>query len=85
MGWNSINIKSKHPVLSGINQDDEFYFVHGFYPDPDDSKHVIGTTDYGMSFASIIGLKNIIATQFHTEKSGKPGLTLLKNFCEWEP
>ncbi len=85
MGWNNINIKSKHPVLSGIREDDEFYFVHGFYPDPDDSKYVIGTTVYGMSFASIIGFKNIIATQFHTEKSGKPGLALLKNFCKWEP
>ncbi len=85
MGWNRIKIKSKHPVLSDVQEDDEFYFVHGYYPDPDDFQHVLGTTDYGISFASIIGFKNIIATQFHPEKSGKPGLAMLKNFCMWEP
>ena len=85
MGWNSVNISGKHPVLSDVRKDDEFYFVHGFYPDPDDSKHTLGTTEYGISFASIIGFKNILATQFHPEKSGKPGLTLLKNFCMWNP
>ena len=85
MGWNSIESKKQHPVLSGVRDDDEFYFVHGFYPDPTDKEHVIATTDYGISFASIIGFDNIIATQFHPEKSGKPGITLLKNFCMWKP
>ncbi len=85
MGWNRISIKVKHPVLSGVRKEDEFYFVHGYYPDPNDSNHVIATTDYGICFASVIGFKNIIATQFHPEKSGKPGLFILKNFCSWEP
>lgn len=85
MGWNSVNISGKHPVLSDVRKDDEFYFVHGFYPDPDDSTHILGSTEYGISFASIVGFRNIIATQFHPEKSGKPGLTLLKNFCRWNP
>ena len=85
MGWNSIKSRSKHPVLSGVREDDEFYFVHGFYPDPVNKEHVIATTDYGISFASIIGFNNIIATQFHPEKSGRPGITLLKNFCLWKP
>lgn len=85
MGWNRIIIKKEHPVLKGVREDDEFYFVHSFYPKPDDEKHVIGTTDYGISFASVTGFKNIIATQFHPEKSGRPGLAILKNFCMWEP
>jgi len=85
MGWNRVKIISDHTVLSGVGEDDEFYFVHSFYPDPEDSKQVIGITDYGISFPSIIGFKNIIATQFHPEKSGRPGLTILKNFCMWEP
>ncbi|QTA87649.1 imidazole glycerol phosphate synthase subunit HisH [Desulfonema magnum] len=85
MGWNRISIRNNHPVLSGVRETDEFYFVHGFYPAPADAAHVIAETDYGISFASVVGFKNIIATQFHLEKSGKPGLALLKNFCEWEP
>jgi glutamine amidotransferase len=72
-------------VFSRTGKEDEFYFVHSFYPAPDNSSHVIATTDYGISFPSVIGFKNIIATQFHPEKSGRPGLRLLKNFCEWEP
>ncbi|MBU0543917.1 MAG: imidazole glycerol phosphate synthase subunit HisH [Proteobacteria bacterium] len=85
MGWNSINIQKNHPVLSEVKADDEFYFVHGYYPAPDNYTHVIGTTGYGISFASVIGYKNIIATQFHPEKSGRPGLSILKNFCAWKP
>jgi len=85
MGWNSIRINKMHLVLSGISEDDEFYFVHGFYPDPENPEHVIGTTDYGISFASVVGHKNLFATQFHIEKSGKPGLKLLDNFCKWSP
>ncbi len=85
MGWNRIRIKGDHPVFSGMKEDDEFYFVHGFYPDPDDKQHVLGETEYGIVFASIVGFRNLIATQFHPEKSGRPGLLLLKNFCEWQP
>ncbi|QTA78893.1 Imidazole glycerol phosphate synthase [Desulfonema limicola] len=85
MGWNSIRIKQEHPVLKGIGSQDEFYFVHSFYPCPDKVEHVIGETQYGITFASVMGFKNIIATQFHPEKSGRPGLALLKNFCEWTP
>jgi glutamine amidotransferase len=85
MGWNGLKNIKKHPVLLGLNEDDEFYFVHGYYPYPTDSEHILGTTDYGISFASVIGFNNIIATQFHPEKSGRPGLSLLKNFCMWNP
>jgi len=85
MGWNRVSVNRDHPVLADIHDDDEYYFVHGFYPDPDDRHQVLGETDYGITFASIIGVRNLIATQFHPEKSGRPGLALLKNFCEWQP
>ena len=85
MGWNSVVIKKEHPVLSGIGRDDEFYFVHGFFPDPANTEHVLGTTNYGISFASVVGFKNLFATQFHLEKSGRPGLRMLENFCKWKP
>lgn len=85
MGWNRVIIQQNHPVLSSVRENDEFYFVHSFYPDPDNPVHVLGTTNYGESFPSVIGFKNMIATQFHLEKSGKPGLEILKNFCRWQP
>ncbi|MBT8357355.1 MAG: imidazole glycerol phosphate synthase subunit HisH [Deltaproteobacteria bacterium] len=85
MGWNSVEIKKHHPVLSGIGKNDEFYFVHGFFPDPDNREHILGVTNYGILFAAVVGFKNLFATQFHLEKSGKPGLRMLANFCKWNP
>jgi len=85
MGWNSVEIKKEHPVLSGMGEDDEFYFVHGFFPDPENREHILGITNYGILFASVVGFKNLFATQFHLEKSGKPGLRMLENFCKWHP
>ena len=85
MGWNRISRIIDHPVLSGLDEEDEFYFVHSYYPVPDNSGHIIAITDYGFSFPSVIGFNNLIATQFHPEKSGKPGLKILKNFCVWKP
>lgn len=85
MGWNRLVLNQSHPVLEGIEPGDEFYFVHSYYPDPDHEDQVIGRTEHGIAFASVIGAGNLVATQFHPEKSGRPGLTLLKNFCEWTP
>jgi len=85
MGWNGINIEKSHPLLSGVGADDEFYFVHSYYPEPENNASVIAVTDYGISFASIVGFNNLFATQFHLEKSGRPGLKILDNFCKWEP
>jgi glutamine amidotransferase len=85
MGWNGIRLKKKHPLLSGVGKDDEFYFVHSYYPDPQDADAVIALTDYGISFASVVGLNNLFATQFHLEKSGRAGLRILENFCKWKP
>ena len=83
MGWNSVHLKKNHPVLAGISPADEFYFVHSYYPMPAKDEFVIGTTDYGIEFPSIIGSRNLIAMQFHPEKSGSAGLRILNNFCTW--
>jgi glutamine amidotransferase len=85
MGWNRIRIRSEHFFLSGIRPEDEFYFVHSYYPVPDDPAAVLATSEYGLSFASVIGRGHLVATQFHLEKSGRPGLRMLKNFCTWNP
>jgi glutamine amidotransferase len=85
MGWNRIRRLKPHPILAGIGPQDEFYFVHSFYPSPEDPDHILATTTYGVNFASVIGSGNLVATQFHLEKSGRPGLTMLKNFCTWSP
>jgi len=84
MGWNSLEIVREHPVLKGVAPEDEFYFVHTYYPEPASDTHIVTTTDYGIRFPSVIGRENLIAMQFHPEKSGRPGLTILKNFCEWD-
>jgi len=84
MGWNNISIVRHHPVLHGIDPGAQFYFVHSYYPAPDRTRDVIATTTYGIEFASVIGKENVVATQFHPEKSGRYGLMLLKNFSEWD-
>ena len=85
MGWNTIRVKGIHPVLAGVEDDDSFYFVHSYYPAPENADNCLAMTDYGLSFASVIGRENVIATQFHPEKSGRSGLRLLENFCRWSP
>ena len=82
MGWNNVaNIKDSN-ILKGIKDQSYFYFVNSFYCEPDEKEVVAGTTDYGITFASVIEKDNIFATQFHSEKSGEIGLQLLKNFSE---
>lgn len=85
MGWNRLLRQAKHPILEGLDPRDEFYFVHGYYPQPQQEKHIFCRTDYGIDFPSVIGFRNLIATQFHPEKSGRPGLRILNNFCQWKP
>lgn len=83
MGWNSVNFKGEHPVFAKIALEAEFYFVHSYYPAPVDEAVVLGTTDYGINFCSVLAKDNLVAMQFHPEKSGHPGLQILKNFCVW--
>lgn len=82
MGWNAVEQVREHPVFAGIPDNSYFYFVHGYYPDPEDESVVIGRSEYGVPFASVIARDNLVATQFHPEKSGKVGLRLYRNFLE---
>jgi len=84
MGWNNIKIKNKDAaILKGIG-DEFFYFVHSYYPKPDDESIIAATTGYGIEFPSVIARDNAFACQFHPEKSGDAGLKLLKNFLKHE-
>ncbi len=83
MGWNNVEFKRSHPVFNDIARDAEFYFVHSFYPAPYGESAVLGITDYGIKFCSVLAEKNLVAMQFHPEKSGRPGLQILRNFCAW--
>lgn len=84
MGWNGIRLRKEHFLFRGIHPDSEFYFVHAYYPSPRELSAVLGETDYGILFASALFSRNLVAVQFHPEKSGRPGLELLSNFCSWE-
>ncbi len=84
MGWNSVILKRNHPLFQGVEQGSEFYFVHSYYPVPDEPGKVLGETDYITRFASFLAAGNLAAMQFHPEKSGGPGLKILANFSEWD-
>ena len=80
MGWNRVRIVQPHPIFENIPDGSYFYFVHSYYPRPDDAAIVIGETEYGVTFASVVGRDNVVATQFHPEKSGATGLRMYENF-----
>ncbi|MDP2168470.1 MAG: imidazole glycerol phosphate synthase subunit HisH [Thermodesulfovibrionales bacterium] len=83
MGWNSINIKNRPPILDGVPDRGYVYFVHSFYVEPEDKGIVAATTDYGLEFTSMVWKDNIFATQFHPEKSQSLGLKILKGFGDF--
>ncbi|MBN1471090.1 MAG: imidazole glycerol phosphate synthase subunit HisH [Syntrophaceae bacterium] len=83
MGWNNIKLLRSHPVFENVLPDAEFYFVHSYYPAPADDEAILGITEYGITFCSVLAKNNLVAMQFHPEKSGRPGLQILKNFCAW--
>ena len=82
MGWNTLKIIRHNELLEGIGDSDYFYYVHSYYVDSIDKNFVIAETAYGLNFASVIAKKNIYGTQFHPEKSGKPGKHVLQNFAK---
>lgn len=84
MGWNQVKQERHHPLWKDIAPNSWFYFVHSYHVVPDNPKHVAGTTEYGVRFASVILRENVFAVQFHPEKSQSPGLQLLANFLEWD-
>ncbi len=84
IGWNEVRITRSHPVTADVPDQGHFYFVNSFYADPADPAHVLGRTQYGVEFASVVGRDNVVATQFHAEKSGALGLRLLADFAAWD-
>lgn len=80
MGWNTVKYEKRPPIMLSIEDESFFYFVHSYYVIPEDKDLIAGTTDYGITFTSMIWKDNIFATQFHPEKSQKLGLKILENF-----
>ncbi len=80
MGWNQVKQKVTHPIFDGIPDEANFYFVHGYYADPEDNSVEAGATEYGVDFCSVLVRNNLVATQFHPEKSGEYGLIMYANF-----
>ncbi len=81
IGWNQVLFLQEHPVILGLRNSEYLYFVNSFYPVPRDEKIALGKTEYDVDFCSMLAHDNIIATQFHVEKSGIVGLKILQNFA----
>ncbi|MFD1567656.1 imidazole glycerol phosphate synthase subunit HisH [Halolamina litorea] len=91
MGWNELRVTRKHPLVTGVEggrggsvDGEHAYFVHSYYADPDDAGAVVAETEYGATFPAVIANEDgtVFGTQFHPEKSGETGLTILKNFVD---
>ena len=82
MGWNQVKQKAEHPIFDGIPDQANFYFVHSYYAEPKGNKVVAGTTEYGITVCSVVIQGNLVATQFHPEKSGIYGLRMYANFLK---
>lgn len=85
MGWNQLNIQKPSPLLAGLDDQSNVYFVHSYHVQPQDKSIIATTTDYGRPFVSSIASNNIYACQFHPEKSQAVGLRILRNFAEINP
>lgn len=82
IGWNQVHFTRDHPLLHGLPDGTDFYFVHSFFVDTPDDRIVAGRTEYGIAFPSMLAFGSVFATQFHPEKSGRWGLALYRNFVE---
>jgi glutamine amidotransferase len=80
MGWNRISIRKKTALLEGVPDGSWFYFVHSYFPVPEDESVTAVTCTYGLEFTAAVATGNIFACQFHPEKSSAHGLRLLRNF-----
>ncbi len=79
MGWNNLNIIKSSPILEGVKNNSYVYFVHSYYADMD-KENIDAITLYGVNVTAVVSNGNIFGTQFHPEKSGNPGIQMLKNF-----
>lgn len=84
MGWNTLQPTRDHPLFAGIAPETSFYFVHSYFPRPQNEGDCLAVTEYEETFCSVVGHGQVVATQFHPEKSGEPGLRMLQNFVEWK-
>ncbi len=82
IGWNRVNIKKNSPLMNGINEDSEFYFVHSYHLDTNDETDILNETRYDYAFTSAIAKDNIFGVQYHPEKSHDAGARMLKNFID---
>jgi glutamine amidotransferase len=80
IGWNTVRWERPTPLSAGLEEGRPFYHVHSFAPKPTDPETVLGTSDYGSRFASVVGRGSVLGTQFHPEKSSRDGIRLLTNF-----
>ena len=85
MGWNRVQQTRAHPLWDGVADGSYFYFVHSYYVAPGDASDTIGETDYGGLYTCAVARDNLVATQFHPEKSAAAGLRLYRNFIHWNP
>jgi glutamine amidotransferase len=81
IGWNTVDLRYDHPLLRGIPGGSYFYFVHSYYCEPADAEVTLGVSEYGVDFAALVASENVVATQFHPEKSADLGLRLYANFA----
>jgi glutamine amidotransferase len=81
VGWNQIRQRASHPLFEKIADESFFYFVHSFYCEPASDDVLVGETDYGVTYASVVATENVCGVQFHPEKSQAAGLQMLKNFA----
>jgi glutamine amidotransferase len=84
IGWNEVQVTRPHPLVAGWPQNPYCYFVNSYHAVPADTDAVLATTEYSVPFCSMVATRNIAATQFHAEKSGEIGLTVLRNFAGWD-
>ncbi|MDQ7787715.1 MAG: imidazole glycerol phosphate synthase subunit HisH [Thermodesulfovibrionales bacterium] len=83
MGWNTVSLLKRPPIFENILDNSYFYFVHSYFVAPAEPAVIAGMTEYGINFTSMIWKENIVATQFHPEKSQETGLRILRNFGDW--
>lgn len=84
MGWNQVFQTRVHPLFAGIADGERFYFVHSYHFAPADAGLTLAESEYPERFSCIVGRENIFASQFHTEKSHRAGLQMMKNFLAWD-
>jgi len=84
IGWNEVRFTRSHPVTGGLPDRGHYYFVNSYYADPGVDADALGRSEYGVEFCSVVARDNVVATQFHAEKSGRLGLRLLADFAAWD-